>query len=407
MSVTNDAQRLARHAIDVIPGNGLVSKLRAARGQPLTVKLGLDPTSPDIHLGHTVVLRKLREFQDAGHRVVLIVGDFTARIGDPSGQSKTRPRLSDEIIHNNAKSYQEQATKILDPDRKKLSIRFNSEWLGKLTMQNILELMATTTVGQVLAREDFHARFKLGQPIGLHELLYPLMQAYDSVAIKADIELGGTDQKFNLLVGRELQEHFGQPPQLVMTMPVIAGTDGKKKMSKSLGNAIGITEAPSEMYGQIMSLPDHVILPYFALTTDIGDAELLHMRNQMKQSDNPVEHKHRLAFELTKLYSSEQKARQAQEIFRQTFQKRAFPESAETLKIGRGDTLLALCEKHKLFSSNSEARRKIKEGAITIDGLKVNDPNMELQAEEGAFLQLRIGKKKFYRVSLDKKSRAG
>lgn len=393
-----DALRiLSRNVESVVPKGGLEEKLSHAskKRRPLVVKLGLDPTAPDIHLGHVVVLQKLREFQDMGHRVVLIVGDFTARIGDPSGRSRTRPALSVATIKKNAATYKKQVVKILNP--KRLSIQFNSAWLGELEADDMLKLLAKTTTAQILARDDFHAREMKGESIGLHELVYPLLQAQDSVAIKADIEIGGTDQLFNMLMGRELQASIGQEPQVVLTMPLLVGSDGKQKMSKSLGNYIGITEPARTMFGKTMSLPDHLILPYFRLLTNLTPDDIAKEDIALKSGRNPMEAKFRLSFEIVKRFSGEHAATNAREIFQATFSRREFPKDAKRLMLRLPTTLLAfVAETHKLFPSKSEARRKIDEGAVELDGVKVTDWNTKLSPEKGKEYKLKIGKKGFF-----------
>ncbi len=403
MTTAQSLQILSKNAADIIPKGGLEQKLKVAAKQrrPLVVKFGMDPTSPDLHVGHAVVLRRLRQFQDLGHHVVLIVGDFTAKIGDPSGVSQTRPMLDDNVIKKNANTYRAQATKILDPNPAHLSIRFNGEWLSKLRLDELLKLMAKSTVAQILAREDFAERYKQGKPIGLHEMLYPLMQAYDSVAIKADIELGGTDQTFNLLMGRELQTQLGQDPQVVMTMPLIRGIDGNKKMSKSLGNAIGLTDTAETMYGKVMSLPDALVPEYLTLVSDITEKELEPLLAQLKTGDNPMEVKQRLAYALVEQYHSARAAKSAEVAFRKTFQDREFPADAPKRVIGVPScTVLALLTDHlHIFLSKSEARRKIQEGAIQVNGEKMQDINAKVSLKPGNTMQLKVGKKQFFLVA--------
>ncbi len=378
-----------------MPAEDLKKKLATRR--PLTVKLGLDPTSPDIHLGHAVVLRKLREFQDFGHNVVLIVGDFTAKIGDPSGRSKTRPVLSDAEIKKNATTYKQQALKILDP--KRLTVRFNSEWLKKLKLDEILELMGTSTVAQMLSREDFSRRNKEGNVIGLHELLYPLMQAMDSVAVRADVELGGTDQTFNLLAGRELQARGKKEPQVIMTMPLLVGTDGVKKMSKSLGNYVGVMDEPAEMYGKVMSLPDQSIPEYLRLASSFSDGAIQEMLDGIKQGGNPMEVKKKLAADIVQRYWTEKDAQQAASAFTATFSNKEFPGDAPGIVLRAPADILTLLVEHNILPSRSEARRKIAEGAVTLDGSKVTDIQCIVQPSPEHSLELRVGKKGFYRVT--------
>lgn len=410
MTTAEQLKLLTRNAVEIAPSGELEKKLNLAKKKkrPLVVKLGLDPTAPDIHLGHAVVLRKLREFQDCGHQVVLIVGDFTAMIGDPSGRSATRPVLSAAQIKKNAATYKKQAEKILDS--KKLTIRFNSEWLGKLKAQDLLTLMSKVTVSQMLVRQDFRSRLNLednaehtGSELGFHEMLYPLLQGYDSVMIKADVEIGGTDQTVNLMMGRRLQQKLGEEAQACITMPLIAGTDGKKKMSKSLGNYIGITEAAESIYGKVMSLPDTLLFPYFRLLTDLTEEEVAKKEEEIRKGKNPMEVKKELALILASMYSSKAAAEKAAAHWEKTFQKGLHmlgDKDAQVLEISEGATLLELCSKEKLFSSNSEARRKIQEGAIDIDGVKVTDPYHVLRAAKGQKLALRVGKHRFYTITI-------
>lgn len=397
MNRTEQLRLLAENCEAIIPKGGLEEKL--AHGRPLVVKLGLDPTAPDIHLGHTVVLRKLRQFQDLGHTVILIVGDFTARIGDPSGKSHMRPSLSVAEIKKNAATYKKQAVKILDP--KKLTIRFNSEWLEKLKVNDILKLMSHATVAQMLTRDDFRKRYEGGQQISLHELLYPLLQAQDSVAIKADVELGGTDQTFNLLMGRELQKALGKDPQVVMTMPLLVGLDGRQKMSKSLGNYIGITESAENIFGKIMSLPDTLILPYMRLVSDMPAKSIPKREEDIRGGEMAL--KQSIARSIAARYTSTKRAEKAQEHFRLTFQRREFPKDAPSLYVPKPTPLLDVLAMHKLFLSKSEARRKIAEGAVRLDRKKVADPMMVIDLGAGEIRELQIGKLGFYHLTRQKK----
>jgi tyrosyl-tRNA synthetase len=362
---------LRRGVAEVIVREEMVALLRS--GRKLRLKEGFDPSFPDIHLGHMVTLRKLRQFQELGHQVVLIVGDWTGRIGDPSGVSVTRPMLSGEEVEANAKTYMEQFFKVVDKAR--TEVRWQSEWFGKFDLADVIKLTSRFTVAQLLAREDFSNRYREGRPIAVTELLYPLLQAYDSVAIKADVEFGGTDQKFNLLVGRELQSTVGQPPQQVFLSPLLVGTDGSQKMSKSLGNYIGVSEAPPEMYGKVMSITDELIMDYFELLTDVSDEELNEFREQLKrQAVNPMVLKKRLAREIvTQLYDPEA-AGEAEEHFSRVFQKREVPaEIREGTK--SGDTLRDYLVKNQLAKSRAEAKRLIEQGAIEVDGKKITDVN--------------------------------
>ena len=323
---------IKRGVVEIIPEEELVKKIENSikTGKPLRVKLGCDPTRPDLHLGHSVVLRKLRHFQELGHIAILIIGDFTAMIGDPSGQNKTRPQLSFEETRVNGQTYFEQAKKILLPER--VEIRYNSEWLGKMTFEDVIRLASKYTVARMLERDDFTKRYKSGEPISIHELLYPLAQAMDSVAIEADVELGGTDQKFNLLVGRDIQREFGQEPQVIITTPLLVGTDGVEKMSKSLGNYIALNDPPFEMYGKTMSIPDELIYDYFLLTTDLSPAEIEQIKKQLQDPNvNPRDLKRKLAWELVRMYHGVEAANKAQDEFDKIFVKKEIPDEIEIL----------------------------------------------------------------------------
>ncbi|MBA7615928.1 Tyrosine--tRNA ligase [subsurface metagenome] len=358
---------LKRGVAEIIIEEELVELIRS--GKKLRLKEGFDPSSPDIHLGHMVALRKLRQFQDLGHHVILIVGDWTAQIGDPSGASATRPMLSKEEVQTNAETYMQQFFKVVDKQR--TEVRWQSEWFGKFTLADVIQLTSKFTIAQLMSREDFSNRYNAGRPIAVTELLYPLLQAYDSVAIQADVEFGGTDQKFNLLVGRELQSMVGQPPQQLFLVPILTGTDGSQKMSKSLGNYIGVAEPPDEIYGKAMSIPDSLIMDYFELLTDVPDEELEEFRQGLKaETINPMKLKQRLAREIiTQLYS-QKTATEAEEHFAKVFQKREVPE--EIAEVHSGELLQMLLAKG-LVKSKSEARRLIKQGAVDVDGKKVTD----------------------------------
>ena len=363
-------------AVDVLPEGALEAKLATAEreGRPLRVKLGVDPTAPDIHLGHTVVLNKLRQFQDAGHVAVLIIGDYTARIGDPSGRSKTRPRLEGAIIDANAKTYQEQAFLILDGDPAKLEVRHNGEWLANLTTEQIFELTATTTVARILERDDFAKRWAAHQPISLLEMLYPLAQGYDSVAVRADIELGGTDQVFNLFMGRDLQEYFGQPPQALMTMSILPGTDGAERMSKSTGNYIGVTEDPRDIYGKVMSIPDGTMMTYFRLLTRHHADELAAMEAALASgAANPRDLKAQLGREIITRLHGEEAAAAAEEHFDRVFRRHEAAADLQELVLEPGDLedgkvfLPAVLERW-FGQTRSEWRRRIQQGGVSLDG---------------------------------------
>ena len=362
-------------------------------GKKLRLKEGFDPSFPDIHLGHMVALRKLRQFQELGHQIVLIVADWTARIGDPSGMSATRPMLSLEQVLVNAETYMKQFFKIVD--KEKTEIRWQSEWFDKFTLTDIIQLTSKFTVAQFLARDDFSKRYKEERPIALTEFLYPLLQAYDSVAIEADVEFGGTDQKFNFLVGRELQSMVGQPPQQCFMVPLLVGTDGSQKMSKSLGNYIGVTEAPEEIYGKVMSIPDSLIMNYFELLTDVPDQELEEFRQGLKgETVNPMELKKRLAREIiTQLYSKEAAA-EAEGHFERTVQKREVPKeiSLGTKSVGSLQDYLV---KNQLAKSRSEAKRLIEQGAVYLDGKRVTDVNFTFPKDT----IIRVGKRRYLKSS--------
>jgi tyrosyl-tRNA synthetase len=385
------AALLSANAVDSLPSDALAEKLRsaAAQGRPLRVKLGIDPTAPDIHLGHAVVLRKLREFQDAGHLVVLIVGDYTARVGDPSGRSTLRPMLSDEEIEANAATFQAQATKILDADPARLEVRRNGEWLD-MPMTDLLALVRTTTVAQLLERDDFARRMAAAEPVSMLELLYPLLQGYDSVAVRSDVELGGTDQKFNLLLGRDVQRAYGQPEQAILTMPILVGTDGSKKMSKSLGNHIGITDAPEEMYGKTMSIPDEAMGEYYALL----------LGRELDPHVPPREAKRELARSLVSWLYSEDSALEAERHFDRVFVQRGAPEQIEELVFEHGDAPVHLPElmASAFGISRSEARRLIDQGAVSLDDCPLGAGEHDVAYERLDGAVLRVGKRRFRRL---------
>jgi tyrosyl-tRNA synthetase len=392
---------IKKGSAEIIRENELCSKLEKSRatGKPLRVKLGMDPTAPDLHLGHTVVLRKLKHFQDLGHTVIFLIGDFTGMIGDPTGRSATRPPLSREQIEQNAETYKAQVFKILDPQ--KTVIDFNRRWFSKFTADDFIRLAAKYTVSQMLEREDFHKRFLEEKPIAVHELLYPLAQGYDSVALEADVELGGTDQKFNLLVGRELQRAYGQEPQVVLTTPILEGLDGVQKMSKSLGNAIGIDEPPLEMYGKIMSVSDEIMWRYYELLTDVSMTEI----EKMKRESHPMQAKKELARRIVADFHSADAAVKAGEDWTKQFQKGEVPQDLEEVSVGveevggsidassrallRLDRLLVKCG---LAASATDAARKLKQGSVRIENQVTNDPRIELTPPPPKRLALRVGK---------------
>jgi len=390
---------LKRGVAEIIVEEEMVRLLE--EGRPLRLKLGFDPSRPDIHLGHVVALRKIRQFQELGHKVILIVGDWTAQIGDTSGQSATRPMLSAEEVRANAETYMKQFFKVVD--KEKTEVRWQSEWFGSFTLADVIRLAAKFTVAQMLQREDFSKRYTTGRPIAITELLYPLLQAYDSVIIEADVEFGGTDQKFNCLVGRELQGMVGQRPQQVFLVPILLGTDGTQKMSKSLGNYIGVDEPPNDMYGKVMSIPDYLILDYFELVSDVPDEELTQFRRQMEnQSVNPMHLKKRLAREIVAQFHGPAEATAAQTHFEKVFQRREVPEEIPSYvglahyvgnSLYRLDITPALLQKG-LIKSRAELRRKLAEGAVEVDGQKIDRPIVEMRS--GGVI--RIGKRRFLRV---------
>jgi tyrosyl-tRNA synthetase len=393
-SVNEQMDEIRRGAVDLINEAELAKKLE--RGKPIVAKLGADPSSPDLHIGHGVVLGKLRTFQDLGHEAHLIIGDFTAMIGDPSGRSKTRPMLSPEEVKQNGETYIEQVSKVLSKER--LVIHYNNDWLGKLTFPDVIKLAGSYTVSQMLEREDFHKRFNEEQPISLHEFLYPLAQAMDSVEIKSDIELGGTDQKFNLLVGRELQRHFGQEPQNILTMPLLEGTDGVRKMSKSYGNSINFNDAADEMFGKTMSIPDSVIYKYFLLATKVKDLDDI-KKTLDDGKENPRNLKVRLAQEIIKQFYNDEAADAALERFEQMFVKKEVPDDIKELYLPSGSELLVidLMAETKLAASKGEARRLIQGGGVSLNGEKLtHEMATIIPTIEGVILK--VGKRKFLKV---------
>jgi len=400
VSVEQQLKIIKRGVAEILPEALLIEKLKRSvtSGKPLKVKLGLDPTAPDIHLGHTVVLRKLRQFQDLGHHIIIIIGDFTGRIGDPTGKSETRKQLTDEDIRRNAKTYEEQIFKILD--KEKTEVAFNSTWLAPLTFADVVNLAAKYTVARMLEREDFTKRFKEGRPISVHEFFYPLMQGYDSVALTADIEFGGTDQKFNLLMGRHLQEEFGQEPQVAIMMPILEGLDGVQKMSKSLGNYIGIDEEPTEIYGKCMSIPDALMVRYFELVTDVSLEELEEIRNGLANGSlHPRDTKMRLAHTLVRLYHGEGMADQAQSEFIKVFQQGDIPTDIPEFSFttqSEAIWLPKLLTQLAITSSNSEAKRAIQQGSVKINGEKITDGDAKITVSDGMIVQ--VGKRKFAKI---------
>ena len=395
---------LKKGVAEIIPEEELKASLAKSlkTGTPLRVYLGVDPTAPDLHLGHTVVLRKLKHFQDLGHTAVFLIGDFSAMIGDPTGVSETRPPLTREQVDANAKTYLEQVFKILD--REKTEVRYNSEWLDKLSSYDIVRLCSKYSLARMLEREDFRSRLSNSLPISVHELLYPLLTAFDAVSLKSDVELGATEQKFNLLVHREIQRQYGLPGQAILTMPILVGLDGSRKMSKSLGNYVGITEAPQEMFGKLMSIPDNLMWSYYELLTDHSPQVIEALKKEVADGkSHPMDAKMRLAQEVIGAFHGEDAARKAAENFQRVFRDRQAPEEAKIEKLPRGPArkLMALLVDLKLITSKSEAERLIKQGGVEIDGVRIDDPRKEIDFSKPAEFLLRAGKKKFVRVVVE------
>ena len=394
MNLDEQLEYLGKGTVDLIERPDLKAKL--ARGKPLTVKVGFDPTAPDIHLGHTVVMRKMKHFQQLGHRVIFLIGDFTGMIGDPTGKKTTRPALTKEQILENAETYKQQVFKILDPV--KTEIRFNSEWLGALGSEGMIRLAAKYTLARILERDDFRTRFDSHQPIAIHELLYPLAQAYDSVALQCDVEMGGTDQRFNLLVGRTLMREYGQEPQVVVTMPLLEGLDGVEKMSKSLGNYIGINEEPGQIFGKVMSISDDLMWKYYLLCTDLSPAEI----EELKRTSHPMDAKRRLAKIIIAEFHSADAAEEAEREFSRVFTERqapteieekSLPASAEPQLVSKVITTAGLAD------SNKDAQRLIAQGGVLVDERKVDNVRETLDASAGKSYVVKVGKRRFARVS--------
>ncbi|HEX7046764.1 MAG TPA: tyrosine--tRNA ligase [Gammaproteobacteria bacterium] len=388
---------LRRGADEILVENELVERLKS--GARLRVKAGFDPTAPDLHLGHTVLINKLRQFQDLGHEVIFLIGDFTGMIGDPTGKNATRPPLTREEIAENARTYKEQIFKILDPE--KTRIEFNSKWMDEIGAAGVIQLAAKHTVARMLERDDFSKRYKENRPIAIHEFLYPLVQGYDSVALEADVELGGTDQKFNLLVGRQLQEHYGQKPQVVLTMPLLEGLDGVQKMSKSLGNYIGITEAPDEMFGKVMSISDELMWRYFELLSFRPMPEIAEFRRQVAQGLNPRDVKFLLGMEIVDRFHGAHEGEKARDRFVARFQRGALPEDLDEVTVkadGAAVGIAQLLKEAGLVSSASEGMRMVRQGAVKMDGEKIADPRQEVAAGTEAVFQ--VGKRRVARVQV-------
>jgi tyrosyl-tRNA synthetase len=391
---------LKKGSVEIIQEDELKAKLKRSleENKPLQIKAGFDPTAPDIHLGHTVLLRKMKHYQDLGHDVVFLIGDFTGLIGDPSGRSKTRPAMTREEIDRNAETYKTQVFHILDPE--KTIIDFNSRWLGELTSYEIIKLMAKYTVARILERDDFTNRLERGQPISTHELLYPLMQAYDSVALKTDVEMGGTDQKFNLLVGRDIQKEFGLEPQIVHTMPLLEGLDGIEKMSKSLDNYVGITEPSTEIFGKLMSIADPLMYRYYELLTDISMAEIEAMRRQAAEGTaHPKEQKVKLAAMITADFWGQVEAEKAVEEFDRVFKQKGLPEEIEKIAVSADSLpLLDLIAEKGILPSRGEAKRMVRQGGVYLDGKRIDDIACGLNLQPGQEAILKLGKKRFYKL---------
>ncbi|WML37331.1 tyrosine--tRNA ligase [Clostridium sp. OS1-26] len=396
MSIKEQIKIIRKGAAEIINIEELEQKLVKSQkeNKPLVVKLGLDPSAPDIHLGHAVVLRKIKQLQDLGHKAVIIIGDFTGMIGDPTGKSKARKQLTKEQVIENAKTYEKQIFKVLD--REKTEVRFNSEWLGRLNFRDVIELASKLTVARMLEREDFKNRFNNQISIGIHEFFYPLMQAYDSIELKADIELGGTDQRFNILMGRTMQKEYNQESQIAMFMPILEGIDGKEKMSKSLGNYIGINESAEEIYSKVMQIPDELIIKYFELATDIHPDEIDKIKAMLENNeDNPRDVKMKLAKEIVILYHGDKAASAAEAHFKSVFQNNEIPEDIPSVDIVKGENIIDIITKSKLAPSRSEAKRLMLQGGIKVNGEKVSDfENTPLKNKD----IIQVGKRKFVKV---------
>ncbi|PZD93819.1 tyrosine--tRNA ligase [Paenibacillus sambharensis] len=394
---------IRRGVVEIVPEEDLREKIAGSivSGKPLKIKLGLDPSAPDIHVGHTVVLHKLRQFQELGHVVQLLIGDFTGRIGDPTGKSETRKQLSEEDVKHNAETYQKQIFKILDPAL--TTVHYNSEWLAPLTFADVVNLAAKLTVARMLERDDFTKRYQSGQPISIHEFFYPLMQGYDSVALDCDIELGGTDQKFNLLMGRTLQKEYGKQTQAAIMLPLLEGLDGVNKMSKSLGNYIGIDEAPNEIYGKSMSIPDELMAKYYELATDLSNEELQQLKAGLENGTvHPRDAKMNLAKTFVRMYHGEEAAQAAEQHFVTVFQQRALPDDIAEVEVPAAELedgqirIVKLLTVLGLQSSGSEARRSVQQGAVKINEEKIDDPNAAITPKSGDVIQ--VGKRKFAKI---------
>lgn len=398
LQVEEQLKIIKRGVEEIITEEELIQKLTYSyeNNIPLRVKAGFDPTAPDLHLGHTVLIHKMRHFQELGHHVIFLIGDFTGMIGDPSGKSETRKALTKEEVLKNAETYKEQVFKILDPD--KTEIAFNSKWMNELGADGLIQLASQYTVARMLERDDFSKRYGSNKPIGIHEFLYPLVQGYDSVALKSDVELGGTDQKFNLLVGRDLQRNYGQKPQNAITVPILEGLDGVQKMSKSLGNYVGITEEPNDMFGKIMSISDELMFKYYLLLSEKTLEEIEKMKQDIKSGDmHPMDAKKQLAFEIVNRYYGVEIAKNAKDYFEQLFSKREIPEDLQEVTYDSMTKLIEIITSLNFSSSNSEARRLANQGAVTLNGEKVTDLNNTL--EIGEYI-LKVGKRKIAKINV-------
>ena len=404
MTIEEELEVITRNVVEYISEEELVAKLKKAREEkrPLRIKAGFDPTAPDLHLGHTVLLKKLKDFQDLGHEVYFLIGDFTAMIGDPTGRSEVRKALTREEVLKNAETYKEQVFKILDPERTK--VVFNSQWLGSMSSEDMIRLTAKYTVARMLERDDFKKRFKEGIPIFIHEFIYPLMQGYDSVAIEADVELGGTDQKFNLLVARDIQREYGQEPEVIMMLPILEGLDGVQKMSKSLGNYVGITEPPQEMFGKLMSISDELMWRYYQLLSDLSPSEIEKKRQMVERGEyHPKRAKMDLAFEIVARFHGVEAAKRAEEEFEKVFSKKELPSDMPEMVIVTQEQKLKITRiltDTRMARSNAEAKRLVQQGGVRWDGERITDINAEIVCDDREHV-LRVGKKKFCKVRFD------
>jgi tyrosyl-tRNA synthetase len=403
VDIKEELRIIKRGTEEIISEEELIKKIEKSRKEkrPLRIKQGFDPNAPDIHLGHSVGLRKMRQFQDLGHDIYFLIGDFTGMIGDPSGKTVTRKQLTEEEVKKNAETYKKQVFKILKPEKTK--VVFNSHWLGKLSFSEVLKVCSKYTVARMLERDDFSNRYKEGKPIGIHEFMYPLMQGYDSVAIQADIELGGTDQKFNLLVGRDIQREYNQEPQVIITLPLLEGTDGIEKMSKSLNNYIGIDESPQEMYGKVMSVPDNLMVRYFELVTDVSLDEINKIKIGLENNDlHPRDVKKRLAREIVKLYHRQSAAITAEEEFEKVFKNKLYPEEIKELEIKKDILkdgkrgIVNLVKDSEILGSTGEAIRMVRQGGVRVNGEKISDPHIDLTVKDGMIIK--IGRLNFVKL---------